>query len=57
MQAETVAEDTEALRELIDRSPLLPDAALRRHWQNVLAWLPAAAKYELADILLTFERP
>ncbi|MBV8716463.1 MAG: hypothetical protein JO318_01585 [Chloroflexi bacterium] len=55
MQAEAVADDVEQLRLLIKRSPLLPESALRRHWQNVLEWLPPAARYELADILLSFE--
>jgi hypothetical protein len=43
------------LRDVVDRSPLLPDAALRRHWQRVIPWLPIAARYELAAILLEVE--
>jgi hypothetical protein len=56
MQAEAIAEDAQELRSLIRRADLLPEAALRRHWQTVLDWLPPAARYELADILLSFER-
>jgi hypothetical protein len=56
MQAEAIADDAQQLRDLIGRSALLPEASLRRHWQTVLDWLPPAARYELADILLSFER-
>jgi hypothetical protein len=41
---------------LIARSPLLPEATLRRHWRRLAAWLPAAARDELADILLEVEQ-
>jgi hypothetical protein len=44
------------LRDLVQRSPLLPDASLRRHWQLLVPWLPIAARYELAAILLEIER-
>jgi hypothetical protein len=44
------------LGELVERSPLLPDAVLRRHWRNVIPWLPIAARYELAAILLESNR-
>jgi hypothetical protein len=40
---------------LIDHSPLLPDAALRRHWKRLLPELPTPARYELAAILLETE--
>jgi hypothetical protein len=43
------------LRQLIDRSPLLPDAALRRHWREVIPFLPTASRYELAAILVDVE--
>jgi hypothetical protein len=43
------------LEALIARSPLLPDAALRRHWRRLVPWLPPAARDELADILLDVE--
>ena len=34
----------------------LPEAALRRHWRLLVPWLPIAARYELAAILLEIER-
>jgi hypothetical protein len=43
------------LRALVDRSPLIPDAAVRRHWRRLIPWLPTAARYELAAILLDVE--
>jgi hypothetical protein len=49
------AQDTDWLNALVARSPLLPEAVLRRHWQTVTAWLPPAARHELADILLAAE--
>jgi hypothetical protein len=48
-------ENDEWLGELIDRSPVLPDATLRRHWRTVVPWLTTAARYELAAILLDVE--
>jgi hypothetical protein len=48
-------DDPEWLRALLRRSPLLPEAALRRHWQHLVPWLPTAARYELAAILLDVE--
>jgi len=44
------------LRDLVRRTPILPDAALRGHWIQVIPWLPIAARYELAAILLDVER-
>jgi hypothetical protein len=44
------------LRQLVDRSPLLPNSGLRRHWHNLIPWLPISARYELAAILLDFDR-
>jgi hypothetical protein len=44
------------LQDLVQRSSLLPETALRRHWQSVVPWLPIAARYELAAILLDIER-
>jgi hypothetical protein len=49
-------ENDDWLRDLVQRSPLLADAALRRHWQRVIPWLPTAARYELAAILVDFDR-
>jgi hypothetical protein len=48
-------EDDAWLRGLVDRSPVLPDVVLRRHWRRVIPWLPIAARYELAAILLEVE--
>jgi hypothetical protein len=48
-------EDDAWLRGLVDRAPLLPDAVLRRHWRRVIPWLPVAARYELAAVLLEVE--
>jgi hypothetical protein len=53
---ESAASRDETLDGLIARSPTLPDAALRRHWQHLVPWLPPAAREELADILLEFEQ-
>jgi hypothetical protein len=49
-------EDDRWLQQLVERSPVLPDRALRRHWQRVIPWLPMAARYELAAILLDIDR-
>ncbi len=54
--AEGSPENDAWLRDLVKRSPLLPDAALRRHWQRLVPWLPIAARYELAAILLDVDR-
>ena len=43
------------LARLIDRSPLVPDARLRRHWRTVIPSLPVPLRYELAAILLDVE--
>ncbi len=48
-------ESDDWLRTVVQGSPLLPDAALRRHWHTVIPWLPTAARYELAAILLEVE--
>jgi len=43
---------------LVQRSPLLLDPALRRHWRLLVPWLPVAARYELAASFWTSkERP
>ena len=44
------------LAALIARSPVLTDAPVRRHWQRLVPWLPAAAREELASILLDVEQ-
>jgi hypothetical protein len=46
----------EWLAALIARSPVLADASSRKHWQRLVAWLPAAARDELASILLDVEQ-
>ena len=48
-------EDSRWLATLVERSAVLPDAALREHWQAVLPWLPTALRYELAGILMDVE--
>src|SRR5262249_9895616 len=53
---ESAHTDDSWLDGLIARSPALANAALRRHWRRVLPWLPAAAREELADILLEIEQ-
>jgi len=54
--AEASPENNAWLQDLVRRSPLVPDRALRRHWLQVVPWLPIAARYELAAILLDVER-
>ncbi len=44
------------LQALIERTPLLPEAALRRHWRTVIPRLPIPLRYELAAILVEVER-
>ena len=48
-------ENDDWLRALIDRSAVLPDATIKRHWCNLVPWLPTQARYELAAILLDVE--
>jgi hypothetical protein len=48
-------EDTAWLTTLVERSPLLPDAQLKRHWLRVIPWLPTSARYELAATLREIE--
>jgi hypothetical protein len=55
MRAEAYAADTQWLEALVADSPLLPEAALRQHWRRVIAWLPLAARDELAEIVLSVE--
>jgi hypothetical protein len=54
--AEAAADDPDWLEALVARSPLLPDAQLRQHWRRVIAWLPPAARQELAEVLLGVEQ-
>jgi hypothetical protein len=56
MSAESGSPEHDAwLRALVARSPLLPEASLRRHWQRVIPWLPTPLRYQLAGILLDVE--
>ena len=48
-------EDPEWLAALVERSPVLPEAALREHWKKVIPWLPTPLRYELAGILMDVE--
>jgi len=52
---EALVERDDWLEMLIGRSPVLADAAIRRHWRRLVPWLPPAARYELASILLEVE--
>lgn len=49
-------DNTTWLRALVDRSALLPEQSLRRHWQRVIPFLSTAQRYELAAVLLETER-
>jgi hypothetical protein len=40
---------------LLDRSPLVAEPSLKRHWRQLLPWLPTSQRYELAAILLDVE--
>ena len=48
-------EDDDWLGELIERSPLLPDANVRRYWRVVIPWLRIEDRYALAATLLEVE--
>jgi hypothetical protein len=49
-------DDLAWLDALVARSPLLPDARLRRHWRTVLPWLSTPARYKLAASLRSVEQ-
>jgi hypothetical protein len=51
----SLPDDDAWLAALIDRSALLPQPVLRRHWRRVVPWLSTAARYELAAVLLETE--
>jgi hypothetical protein len=55
MAAEAAPDDDAWLAALVRRSPLLPDATLRRHWQTLIPWLRAQERYTLAGVLLDVE--
>lgn len=48
-------DNVEWLIELVGRSPLLPDQALRDYWRRVIPWLGTGARYSLAAVLLDVE--
>jgi hypothetical protein len=48
-------DDVAWLRALVRRSPILNDAAVRRHWLKVIPWLAPAERYALAGVLLEIE--
>jgi hypothetical protein len=48
-------ESDDWLKKLIDHSPLVTDASLRRHWRTVIPALPVALRYELAAMLVEVE--
>jgi hypothetical protein len=49
-------DDLAWLSALVERSALLPDPQLQRHWRRVLPWLSRAQRYELAATLLSMEQ-
>ena len=55
MTAEAAPDEPDWLREAVRRSPLLPERALRWHWERVIPFLPTAERYALAAILLEVE--
>jgi hypothetical protein len=54
---EAPAPDSDAwLETLIERSPLLPDPDLQRHWRTLIPWLSPELRYQLAGTLIEAER-
>jgi hypothetical protein len=56
MTDDTSPQDDRWLSTLVERSALIPEPELRRHWQRVIPWLSTPARYELAAILLDAEQ-
>ena len=54
--AAATPDDVDWLAQLVARSPLLPEAGLRRAWRTVLPWLDVEARYALAATLLSTEQ-
>ncbi|HEX8969839.1 MAG TPA: hypothetical protein VF937_18290 [Chloroflexota bacterium] len=52
---EALPDNPRWLGSLVNRSAVLPDRTLRRHWLRLIPWLPAADRYTLAAILLDVE--
>jgi hypothetical protein len=48
--------DSDWLRALVDRSVLVPEPTLRRHWHQLIPHLTTSQRYELAAVLLETER-
>ena len=48
-------DNIEWLIQLVGHSPLLPDPALRHHWQQLIPWLGTSARYVLAAVLLDIQ--
>jgi hypothetical protein len=55
LTADTRPDDVQWLRTLVRRSPVLADAAVRRHWLKLVPWLSTDNRYTLAAILLDIE--
>jgi hypothetical protein len=55
LTANPAPDDAEWLRELVRRSPLLADHAVRRHWERLIPVLQPPERYALAAILLDVE--
>jgi hypothetical protein len=55
LTADPAPDDPTWLREVVRRSPLLPDERVRRHWERVIPFLQAPERYALAAILLEVE--
>jgi len=49
-------DDAAWLCQLVARSPVIPEARMRKHWQRVIPFLSAAQRYELAAALLDAEQ-
>jgi hypothetical protein len=49
--------NTDWLCALVNRSALVPEAALRRHWHRVIPFMSTDQRYELAAVLLEAEFP
>ena len=52
---EASPQDVEWLSQLVRRSPILHDKAIRRHWQKIIPWLSLEHRYVLAAILMEIE--
>ncbi len=48
-------DDDAWLVRLVEQTPLLPEARLRRLWATLIPWLPKDLRYELAATLLEID--